>query len=75
MRETHTTQQSIFQSLTNHEIARELQGISDWLNAHPELLDLQVTNNLYGLVARKLSGLGLLCIVRINEIFPENQQY
>ena len=40
MRETRTAQQSIFQSETDHEIARELKRMSDWLDAHPKLLDL-----------------------------------
>lgn len=40
MRETRTAQQSIFQSLTDHEIARELSRMSQWLDAHPQLLDL-----------------------------------
>ena len=40
MRETHTAQTSIFQTTTDHEIAYELKRLSDWLDAHPELLDL-----------------------------------
>jgi len=40
MRETRTAQQSIFQSETDHEIARELKRMSDWLDTHPGLLDL-----------------------------------
>ena len=40
MRETRTAQQSIFQTETDHEIAHELKRVSDWLDAHPELLDL-----------------------------------
>ena len=40
MRETHTAQASIFQTTTDHEIAYELKRMSDWLDAHPELLDL-----------------------------------
>ena len=40
MRETHTAQVSIFQTTTDHEIAYELKRMSDWLDAHPELLDL-----------------------------------
>ena len=39
MRETRTAQQSIFQSSTDHEIARELKRMSDWLDEHPELLE------------------------------------
>jgi len=39
MRETRTAQQSIFQTETDHEIARELKRMSDWLDKHPELLD------------------------------------
>ncbi len=42
MRETHTAQTSIFQSTTDHEIAYELKRMSDWLDTHPELLDLGV---------------------------------
>ncbi len=40
MRETHTAQRSIFESETDHEIAFELQRMSMWLDAHPQLLDL-----------------------------------
>jgi len=40
MRETHTAQRSIFQTTTDHEIAHELKRMSDWLDAHPKLLDL-----------------------------------
>ena len=40
MRETHTAQTSIFQTTTDHEIAYELKRMSDWLDAHPGLLDL-----------------------------------
>ena len=40
MRETRTAQQSIFQTETDHEIARELKRMSDWLDSRPELLDL-----------------------------------
>lgn len=39
MRETRTAQRSIFQSATDHEIAHELKRMSDWLDAHPQLLD------------------------------------
>ena len=39
MRETRTAQQSIFESSTDHEIARELKRISAWLDEHPELLE------------------------------------
>ncbi len=38
MRETRIAQQSIFHSLTDHEIARELKRMSDWLDTRPELL-------------------------------------
>lgn len=40
MRESRTAQQSIFHPATDHEIADELQGMSKWLDEHPELLDL-----------------------------------
>ncbi len=40
MRQTRAAQQSIFQTRTDHEIARELKRMSDWLDAHPTLLDL-----------------------------------
>jgi len=40
MRETRTTQRSIFENTTDHEIAVELKAMSAWLDAHPELLDL-----------------------------------
>ena len=40
MRETRTAQRSIFHSETDHEIARELKRMSDWLDTQPELLEL-----------------------------------
>jgi IS5 family transposase len=40
MRETRTAQQSIFQPRTDHEIGVELRRMSDWLDRHPELLEL-----------------------------------
>jgi IS5 family transposase len=39
MRETRTAQRSIFQIETDHEIARELKRMSDWLDKHTGLLD------------------------------------
>jgi IS5 family transposase len=44
MRETHTAQQSIFQPSTDHEIARELERMSSWLDSQPALLDLVATD-------------------------------
>jgi IS5 family transposase len=40
MRETRTAQQSIFQPRIDHEIGIELRRMSDWLDDHPELLEL-----------------------------------
>ena len=39
MRETRTAQRSIFQIETDHEIARELKRMSDWLDKHSQLLE------------------------------------
>lgn len=38
MRQDRTLQASIFDLFQVHEIARELQGMSEWLDQHPELL-------------------------------------
>ncbi len=39
MREKRTIQSSIFEHYAEHEIGRELQAMSDWLDHHAELLD------------------------------------
>ena len=39
MREKRTSQVSIFESYADHEIGRELQAMSAWLDSHPEVLD------------------------------------
>ena len=39
MRKKHTVQNSIFHFYADHEIGQELQTISNWLDAHPEVLD------------------------------------
>ncbi len=39
MRELRTIQSSIFEHYAEHEIGRELQAMSTWLDRHPELLD------------------------------------
>ena len=40
MRAIRTTQKSIFEpDYVDHEIARELEGISHWLDGHRELLE------------------------------------
>ncbi len=65
MRETHTAQASIFQTATDHEIAHELKRMSDWLDAHPELLD-RVAEDLQsgGESARGRSGMTIDSILR-----------
>ncbi|WP_419592809.1 ISNCY family transposase [Thiolapillus sp.] len=40
MREKRTVQSSIFHFFADHEIGRELQAISNWLDSHPEILEL-----------------------------------
>ncbi|MGB7180587.1 MAG: ISNCY family transposase [Burkholderiaceae bacterium] len=40
MRDTRTAQISIFESGIDHQIAYELKHMSQWLDQHPELLDL-----------------------------------
>ena len=39
MREKRTVQHSIFHFYADHEIGKELQAISDWLDNHSEILD------------------------------------
>ena len=39
MREKRTAQHSIFHFYADHEIGKELQAISDWLDNHSEILD------------------------------------
>ena len=39
MREKRTIQRSIFEQYAEHEIGRELEAMSDWLDLQPELLD------------------------------------
>ena len=39
MREKRTVQTTLFHLFADHTIGRELQMISDWLDAHPEVLD------------------------------------
>ena len=39
MRKKHTVQNSIFHFYADHEIGKELQAISNWLDSHPEVLD------------------------------------
>lgn len=39
MREKRTDQISIFEQYADHEIGRELQAMSVWLDSHPEVLD------------------------------------
>lgn len=39
MREKRTIQSSIFEQYAEHEIGRELEAMSDWLDHQPELLD------------------------------------
>ena len=40
MRDTRTVQPSIFQARVDHEIAKELERMSNWLDQYPELLEL-----------------------------------
>ena len=39
MRQKRTVQSSIFDLYAEHEIGRELEAMSDWLDGHPEILD------------------------------------
>ena len=39
MREKNTVQSSIFHLFADHQISQELQAMSEWLDAHPEVLD------------------------------------
>ena len=40
MRQERTVQASIFDVFAGHEIGRELKAISQWLDEHPELVEL-----------------------------------
>lgn len=65
MRETRTAQQSIFQASTDHEIARELGRISNWLDAHAEVLELVAKDLcLHGGSTRGRSGFTVDTILR-----------
>lgn len=46
MREKHTVQRSIFDHYVEHDIGRELKAMSEWLDTHPELLDLVAGDTL-----------------------------
>jgi IS5 family transposase len=48
MRETRSAQPSIFQPTVKHEIAAELSGMSEWLDNHPQLLDLVRKDLMHG---------------------------
>lgn len=66
MRQVRTAQRSIYQIETDHEIARELKRMSDWLDEHPKLLervgeDVQST----GGSRRGRGGLTLDAILRV----------
>jgi IS5 family transposase len=39
IREEHTIQTSVFHLFADHQISQELQAMSDFLDAHPEILD------------------------------------
>lgn len=39
MRKVRSVHSSIFELFAEHEIARELKGMSEWLDAHPQLLE------------------------------------
>ncbi len=38
MRQKRTVQSSIFDLYAEHEIGRELEAMSDWLDGHPEIM-------------------------------------
>jgi len=69
MRKIRTAQVSIFEVFAEHEIGRELQAMSAWLDEHPELLvwagkDLGVTagqqTGREGMTAESVLRCGLL---------------
>ena len=39
IRHKHTSQASIFEAFAAHDIGRELQAMSQWLDEHPEVLE------------------------------------
>ena len=38
MRQKRTAQASIYELFADHDLGRELQGMSEWLDAHPKVL-------------------------------------
>jgi transposase, IS5 family len=73
MREKRTVQHSIFHFFADHEIGKELQAMSDWLDEHSVILDwveadlqpLPVTDEL----ARSLDSKLSLCMQVLSESF------
>lgn len=55
MRQERTVQASIFDVFATHEIGRELEAMSHWLDEHRDLL---------GLVARDLVRVGVTAVER-----------
>ncbi|HYW75624.1 MAG TPA: ISNCY family transposase [Gammaproteobacteria bacterium] len=63
MRVKRTSQISIFDPFAQHEIGRELRGMSEQLDAHPELLDF-VAEDLGGSAATGRGGLSAESVLR-----------
>jgi IS5 family transposase len=72
MRQEHTVQGSIFDLFAEHEIGRELEAMSQWLDAHCDLLKL-VTSDLrrHGVTATGREGLPSEAVLRCGLLKPD----
>jgi IS5 family transposase len=65
MREKRTIQGSIFEQYAKHEIGRELEAMSDWLDRQPELLDwVGIDLRTHPVVATGRKGLTIDSVLR-----------
>ncbi len=65
MREKRTIQSSIFEQYAKHEIGRELEAMSDWLDLQPELLDwVGMDLRTHPVVATGRKGLSIDSVLR-----------
>jgi len=65
MREKRTIQRSIFEQYAEHEIGRELEAMSDWLDLQPELLDwVGIDLRTHPVMATGRKGLTLDSVLR-----------
>jgi IS5 family transposase len=65
MRDKRTIQRSIFEQYAEHEIGRELEAMSDWLDLQPELLDwVGIDLRTHPVMATGRKGLTLDSVLR-----------